>query len=160
VVAQRDAQDRAQSLEEFEMGTGALGKLAAVDQLICRALDPAAAHAADVQLGQSAVGAAGNGVAAAAQAGDNLPYGRLALLQTDGDGDAGRGAGGDAVVELGDGAVAEQPDEGAIGAGALRDGDGQQGLAALTGLGALGDMTQSVEIDVGPRNDGNGGSRF
>ena len=42
VVEQRDVPVRAQSLEEFEESTGALGELEAVDQLFCQALDPAA----------------------------------------------------------------------------------------------------------------------
>ena len=58
-----------------------------------------------------------------------------------------------AVVELGDVLVAEQGAEGEEAAGAFGDGDGEQAFALFADFGALGDVTQAVEVDVGAGDD-------
>ena len=60
---------------------------------------------------------------------------------------------GIAVVELGDRALAEQRAELAEAAGPLRDRDGEDRLALLAQLGALGDEAQAVEVHVGAAGD-------
>ena len=54
-----------------------------------------------------------------------------------------------AVVELGDAALSETLAEPQEAAGALRDGHGEQRLACVADLGALGDVPQPIEIQVG-----------
>ena len=60
---------------------------------------------------------------------------------------------GVAVVELGDRPGTQGLDEGAVGAGPLRDGDAEQDLALLADLGALGDVAQAVEVEVRAAGD-------
>ena len=80
---------------------------------------------------------------------------RLALRPPAGDLDAGehlrlvRSA--PAVVELGDAAPPERGAEVEKAAGPLGNGDGEQRLAALADLGALGDVAQAIEVDVRAR---------
>src|SRR5690606_4735353 len=59
-----------------------------------------------------------------------------------------------AIVELGDGTLADRLTEGLEAARTLRNGYRQQGLALLADLGALGHMTQAIEVDIGTRIDG------
>ena len=56
---------------------------------------------------------------------------------------------GEAIIELGDRALAEQANEGAIAAGALGDFNAEQRLGPLADFGALGNVAQAVEIDIG-----------
>ena len=85
----------------------------------------------------------------------------LAAAQFHTDEDVGRDAGTRlAVVELGDGARPQHLHEAPVGAGLLRDRDGQQGFAPFADLGALGDVAQAVEVEVGAGIDGNQGAAF
>jgi hypothetical protein len=61
---------------------------------------------------------------------------------------------GVAVVEFGDVDGAEVAAEGLEAAGALGDGDGENGLALLAQFGALGHVAQPVEVHVGAAGDG------
>ncbi len=64
---------------------------------------------------------------------------------------------GDAVVELGDRARADQLAEALERAALLGDRHREQRLALLAELGALGDEAQAVEVHVGAAGDGDEG---
>jgi hypothetical protein len=64
---------------------------------------------------------------------------------------------GDAVVELGDRARADQLAEALERAALLGDGHREQRLALLAELGALGDEAQAVEVHVRAAGDGHEG---
>ncbi len=61
---------------------------------------------------------------------------------------------GVAVVELGDAAPADQRHEALVRARPLGQRHGEDGLALLAHLGALGDEAQAVEVGVGAAGDG------
>src|SRR5829696_5312504 len=52
------------------------------------------------------------------------------------------------VVELCDGALAQRLDKPPVAARPLRDGDGEQRFASFADFGALGDMTQAIEVEI------------
>ena len=77
----------------------------------------------------------------------------LAAAQGHADEDLGRAVARPAVVELRDAVPSEILAEAPEGTRLLRDGDCQQRFGMVTQFGALGDMAQPVEIDVGARVD-------
>src|SRR5690606_20507278 len=52
------------------------------------------------------------------------------------------------------GTPADEADEGPVAAGPLGDGYGKQRFGAFADLGPFGHVAEAVEIDVGPRVDG------
>ena len=107
---------------------------------------------ADVQLGHLVVGEVERLVAARVQLARQRR--RVApRVDADADEDVRLLAAVQAVVELGDDALAERDAEVAIGAGPLRDRHREQRLALLAELGALGDEAQPIEVHVGAAED-------
>ncbi len=154
VVKQRDIPVGRQAVEEFEQGAGAFGEGEAQQQFILDSGHAPADHVADMELGHFVVGHVFDVIALTAQDIDSLPLLPLAVAETEAEENMGRSAARQTIIELGDRARAQGLDEGAITAGLLGDGDRQQRLAAFTNLGALGNVAQPVEIEIGAAVDG------
>ncbi len=109
----------------------------------------AAYHVADMQLGQLVVGQVEHREALLAQAIDQRLARIVLRMGLHADEDVRFAVGVVAVVELGDLALADRLAEGLEAAWPLGDGHGDDRLALLAQLGALGHVAQAVEVDVG-----------
>ncbi len=135
---------------------GPLGKDEAVEPLVARQRAAPADHVAHVLLGQLVVGQVEGREAVAREVLRELR--RLAAVDgRDADEDVRLGRVGDAVVELGDGARADQLAEAPEAAALLGNGHREQRLALLADLGPLGDEAQAVEVHVRAAGDGDEG---
>lgn len=109
---------------------------------------------ADVQFGQFVVGQIGDRETLLGQARQQCAARVVFRVGLHADKDVRFAAGVVAVVEFGDLALADGFAERLEAAGLLGDGHGDDRFAAFTQFGALGDVAQAVEVDVGTGVDG------
>ena len=156
VVEQADVPVGRHRLEEPHQGARPLRKLETEQALVRGQRRATADEVADVQLGHLIVGQVQRLETVAGEMGGDLFA--LALPgRLDADEDVRSLGVGDAVIELGDAAPANQCAEALQAAGPFRNRDGEDGLAVLAELGALGNEAQAVEVEVGPAGDGDDG---
>src|SRR5690606_4501687 len=154
IVEQRNVPGVVQTFEEFEQGAGAFGELEAEYPFLDEAGDPATHHVAYMEFGHLVVGHVGHREAVGLQHVDDFALFRIAARKLDAYEDMSAGARSVAIVEFGDGTPAEEADEVPVAAGPLGDGYGKQRFGAFADLGPFGHVAEAVEIDVGPRVDG------
>ncbi|OMP13196.1 hypothetical protein COLO4_02103 [Corchorus olitorius] len=154
VVEHADVPAPAQLFEKVEQGAGPLGEFEAEHLLLADPRGMAAHGVADMQLGQFVVGQVQHRKALVAQALDE-GVARIALgMGLDADEDMGLFASVVAVIEFGDLPPAQGLAEGAKTARPFGDGHGDDGFALLAQFGALGHVSQPIEVDIGARVDG------
>jgi hypothetical protein len=111
-------------------------------------------HVPQVQLGQFVIGQVQHREALRAKAGDQGLARVVLRVRLHADEDVRLAVGVVAVVEFRDLALADGLAERLEAARLLGNGHGNDRFAAFAQLGALGDMAQAVEIDVGAGLDG------
>ncbi len=148
---------REPSLSRKFSGPGAFGKLEAEQPLAAHLGTVAADHVADVQLGHLVVGQVEYREALLAQAGEQVGAVIGERMGLHADEQVGLAVAVVAVVELGDLAPAQRRAEGLEAARPLGHGDGDDRFALFAQFGALGNVAQAVEVDVGTGVDGHQG---
>ena len=138
--------------EELPQRARPLGELHRHPHLVAHRRRPSAHHVPDVRLGEVVLAQVDARIAARGQlARDGARA--VAARHLDPDEDVRLGARRQAVVELGDAAVAERLAEREEGPRPLGDGDREDRLAVLAHLGALDDVAEAGEVHVGARRD-------
>ncbi|RMW23417.1 hypothetical protein ALO97_05610 [Pseudomonas syringae pv. tagetis] len=153
VMEHRDGPAPAQAVEKVEQRARPLRELETQHHLIVDALGMPADHVTDVQFGQFIVGQVQHRKTLAGQAGDQRAARVVLRMGLHADENVGFTVGVVAVVEFGDLALADGFAERLEAARLLGDGHGNDRFAAFAQLGALGNVTQAVKVDVGPGVD-------
>mmetsp|Transcript_9617 Transcript_9617/g.22294 ORF Transcript_9617/g.22294 Transcript_9617/m.22294 type:complete len:496 (+) Transcript_9617:394-1881(+) len=152
VVEQADVPVRMHAGQEFHQRARPLRELEAEQALVAGQLAAATDHMPDMLLGELIVRQV-QGLEASLAEGAGQPGGFIGLGDRNAHEDVGDAGIGDAVVELGHAARAEQFTEALEAAARLRNGHREQGLAALADLRPFGDEAQPVEVHVGAAGD-------
>ncbi|RMO16362.1 hypothetical protein ALQ46_05467, partial [Pseudomonas savastanoi pv. phaseolicola] len=149
VVEHRDGPAAAQTVEEVEQRARSLRELEAQHHFIIDPLGMPANHVANMQFGQFVVGQVQHRKTLPGQAGDQRAARVVLRVSLHADEDVRLAIGVVAVVEFGDLPLADGLAERLEAARLLGNGHGDDRLAAFAQLGALGNVTQTVEVDVG-----------
>ncbi len=156
VMKQADVPVRAHAVQELHQRTRPFREFEAVKQLVVGKRCVATHEMANVEFRHFVVGKIQGTQVMPLQHGDQF-RGLLAVMHLDADKDVRFLGIGNAVVEFGDVAFAQQRTELLEAAGTLRNGHRENGFAFFAKLGVFRYKTQPVEIHVGAAGDRNQG---
>ncbi len=154
VMEHRDVPAPAKLAEEVEQRTRSLGELKTQHHFVHNLGRATTDHVTDVQFGQFVVGQVQHREPLFGQTGEQLAARIVFRVRLYANENVRFAAGVVAIIEFGDLALADGFAECLEAARFFRNGYGDDGFAAFTQLGALGDVAKTVEVDVGAGIDG------